>query len=131
MFRFRNLKCKCDSSVEPIYHIEETVVDEEYSNGRTIKRCVFKKSLDSAYENAKKVPTYKEYTLENLIAAGVGLDPINVSNMLTPTDRATLDIVGQNISTEAFDRLQYEQLLDDKKEKETPKNDLTNETTQD
>lgn len=56
-------------------------------------------------EYLNRIPDPAEYTLEYCLAAGITLDVIKASNLLSPTDIADLEFNGAAISESTFNQL--------------------------
>lgn len=57
-------------------------------------------------EAAKSLPTLAEYSLKNLLEAGVPLEQINPSNLLTPTDLAFGSAHAEAVGSKILDSIE-------------------------
>lgn len=99
MFRKKFLKQKTWSVVDSTKVIESTAqtISETDELGIPIHRVVYLPIDYTSDDVVKSLPDAKDYTLENLLAAGVPLDQLSVSNLLNPTDYATNQRLAENM----------------------------------
>lgn len=85
--------------------IEKKVVTEMKDGRVRNKVVVERKSLDELKEEMS-VFVPQDYTLENLLKAGVPLDRVNTSNLIHTNDKAEIEEQLSSIAGDAWDKLQ-------------------------
>lgn len=99
MFRkkFRKTKtwreCNSTKVIEP----SAKTINEMDENGNPIQRVAYVPVDFTSKDVEKSLPDAKDYTLDSLLAAGVPLEQLSVSNMLNPTDFATNQRLAENM----------------------------------
>lgn len=101
MFRKKFLKQKTWSVADSTKVIESTAqtISETDELGIPIHRVVYLPIDYTSNDVEKSLPDAKDYTLENLLAAGVPLEQLSVSTLLNPTDFATNQRLAENMIT--------------------------------
>lgn len=99
MFRKKFLKKKtwsCADSTKVIEPSAQTIAEQD-ENGTPVNRVVYLPVDYTSKEVEKSLPDAKDYTLENLLSAGVPLEQVAVSSLLNPTDFATNQRYAENM----------------------------------
>lgn len=99
MFRKKFLKKKTWSLAESTKVIEPVsrTIPEKASDGTPCERVVYTPMDFTSKDAVKTLPTAQEYSLENLLSAGVPLEQLSVSTFFNPTDYATNQRLAENM----------------------------------
>lgn len=99
MFRKKFLKKRTWSCADSSKVIEPSAqtIDEMDENNNPVQRVVYLPVDYTSKEVEKSLPEAKDYTLANLMAAGVPLEQVAVSSLLNPTDFATNQRLAENM----------------------------------
>lgn len=90
--------------------------EEIRDDGTLFKRVAVEEVSLADLDDRLSVITPDEYTLENLIKAGVSLEQVNLNGFMAPTDKATIADMQEQSSMKAFDTLLSEEFKASKKE---------------
>lgn len=85
--------------------LETVTTDEVRDDGNVFKRVSVQEVPVSEVDAKLGVISPDEYTLENLMKAGVSLDQVNLNGFMAPTDKAVIADIADENSTKAFDVL--------------------------
>ena len=86
--------------------IEKKVVTEK-KDGRVRNKVVVQKTPIKDLVEEMKVFNPEDYTLENLLKAGVPLDRVNCSNLIHTNDKAEIEEQLSTLAGDAWEKLQY------------------------
>lgn len=105
------LRCPsgCGSTLEIVTH------EEIRDDGTLFKRVSVEEVSLADLDDKLSVITPDEYTLENLIKAGVSLEQVNLNGFMAPSDKATVADMQEQASLKAFDALLGEEFKASKK----------------
>lgn len=87
-----------------VANVSHTVTEDV--DGVTVERQVYVPVDLSSKEAASSIPTMEEYSLKNLLAAGVPLEQLQVSTLLNPTDVAFGALRAEAVLTPILDKLE-------------------------
>lgn len=82
---------------------------EKLEDGNVINRVSLQDVSLAETDERLKVISPEDYTLENLMKAGVPLDQINLSGFMSPTDKAVISEIQDTNALNAFAELQKEE----------------------
>lgn len=86
----------------PVRELQKVTVDVERNGSHEID-VNFQVVDVSSPDYVKNLPTYEEYTLENMLQSGVPLEAVPVGTLLNPTNAATLERLGLQGSINALE----------------------------
>lgn len=100
-------KIHCDlSAIGCVESVKEKKVIAELTKGGSVRnRVVVEDKPIDVLKEEMKVFVPSEYTLENLLAAGVPLDRINTRGLIHSNDKATIEEQLNEVTMSAFDKL--------------------------
>lgn len=110
--------------------LEVVTSAEQLEDGNVINRVSLQDVSLAEVDDRLSVINPDEYTLENLMKAGVSLDQINLSSFVAPTDKATIAERAEKISLNAFDNLIGEETKASIKEAKNALNNVKAQTEQ-